>query len=101
MVACAGAIACKMDTLVGLCTCLMHESGVLLRQAGGRPEPASGRPGLTYPLCVHRPWEAPESILADAGVELDGNYPKPIISLEKSENHVGLQTVLLPFCQQI
>eukprot|EP00891_Asterochloris_glomerata_P002034 jgi/Astpho2/2034/Aster-00531 len=37
---------------------------------------------------IHRPWEAPESILADAGVELDGNYPNPIISLENSENHV-------------
>ena len=47
------------------------------------------------PLCGHRPWEAPESILADAGVELDGNYPNPIISLEKSENLVRLQTVLL------
>ena len=85
-----------MDTQVGLCTCLLHEFGVLLCQASGPPRPASDRPGFTCPLCGHRPWEAPESILADAGVELDGNYPNPIISLEKSENLVRLQTVLLP-----
>ena len=98
MVACAGPVARQVDTQVSLRTCLLHESGALLRQAGGRPQPASGRPGFTHPLCGYRPWEAPESILADAGVELDGNYPNPIISLENSENHVGRQTVLLQFC---
>lgn len=36
---------------------------------------------------IHRPWEAPEHMLADAGVELgiNGNYPLPVISIEESE----------------
>ena len=34
---------------------------------------------------VRRPWEAPEHMLADAGVELGVNYPLPVISLEESE----------------
>jgi deoxyribodipyrimidine photo-lyase len=28
---------------------------------------------------IHQPWAAPESILADAGVSLDTDYPRPII----------------------
>lgn len=28
---------------------------------------------------IHRPWAAPESILTDAGVSLDKDYPRPII----------------------
>lgn len=28
---------------------------------------------------VHKPWDAPASILADAGVKLGGNYPEPIV----------------------
>ncbi|CAK0781020.1 hypothetical protein CVIRNUC_005258 [Coccomyxa viridis] len=34
---------------------------------------------------IHRPWEAPEHMLADAGVELGVNYPLPVISIEESE----------------
>ena len=30
------------------------------------------------------PWEAPENILADAGIELGKNYPKPIVDLKLS-----------------
>ena len=29
--------------------------------------------------CIHEPWQAPESVLAAAGVELGKTYPKPII----------------------
>ncbi len=28
---------------------------------------------------IHKPWEAPEEVLADAGVKLGDNYPKPIV----------------------
>lgn len=28
---------------------------------------------------IHRPWEAPEAVLADAGVALGTDYPKPIV----------------------
>lgn len=37
-------------------------------------------------MSVHRPWEAPEHLLADAGVELGVNYPLPVISIEESEH---------------
>lgn len=37
-------------------------------------------------LRVCRPWEAPENLLTDAGVELGVNYPLPVISLEESEH---------------
>jgi len=33
---------------------------------------------------IHRPWEAPQAALAQAGVELGGNYPRPIVSLRVS-----------------
>ena len=33
---------------------------------------------------VHRPWEAPEQILREAGVVPDGNYPLPIVDLGAS-----------------
>ncbi|KAK9843673.1 hypothetical protein WJX81_001963 [Elliptochloris bilobata] len=33
---------------------------------------------------IHRPWEAPPALLADAGVELGVNYPLPLITLEES-----------------
>ncbi len=29
---------------------------------------------------IHRPWEAPAEVLSRAGVTLDGNYPRPIVS---------------------
>lgn len=32
-----------------------------------------------------RPWEAPEQVLQDAGVELGVTYPYPIISQEDSQ----------------
>jgi deoxyribodipyrimidine photo-lyase len=28
---------------------------------------------------IHRPWEAPDSILADAGIELGKTYPRPVV----------------------
>ena len=28
---------------------------------------------------IHRPWEAPESALAEAGVQLGGDYPRPLV----------------------
>ena len=37
---------------------------------------------------LHRPWEAPEQMLADAGVELGVTYPYPVISLKESEQHL-------------
>ena len=32
---------------------------------------------------IHEPWEAPESVLREAGVELGGNYPRPVIEHKK------------------
>lgn len=37
---------------------------------------------------LRRPWEAPEQVLADAGVEMGVTYPYPVISLEESEEHL-------------
>ena len=33
---------------------------------------------------IHAPWRAPEGILADAGLSLGGNYPRPIVDLGSS-----------------
>jgi len=33
---------------------------------------------------IHRPWEAPQLVLKEAGVELGGNYPKPIVDHKKA-----------------
>ncbi|MDA1304447.1 MAG: deoxyribodipyrimidine photo-lyase [Nitrospirae bacterium] len=33
---------------------------------------------------LHNPWEAPEKVLAEAGVKLGENYPKPIVNLGDS-----------------
>ncbi len=33
---------------------------------------------------IHRPWEAPAEVLAEAGVELGRNYPSPIVDLKDS-----------------
>jgi deoxyribodipyrimidine photo-lyase len=33
---------------------------------------------------IHQPWEAPPTVLAAAGVELDRTYPRPIVSLRIS-----------------
>lgn len=35
---------------------------------------------------LFNPWEAPENILNDAGVEIGKNYPKPIVDLKASRN---------------
>ncbi|KAK9819946.1 hypothetical protein WJX72_004261 [[Myrmecia] bisecta] len=37
---------------------------------------------------IHSPWEAPEHILSDAGVELGVNYPFPVISVEESQQQL-------------
>ena len=36
---------------------------------------------------VHCPWEAPDAVLAEAGVELGVQYPKPIVSLKISREN--------------
>lgn len=33
---------------------------------------------------VHRPFEAPREVLAEAGIELDRDYPRPIVDLKES-----------------
>ncbi len=33
---------------------------------------------------IHKPWEAPEPVLAEAGVMLGENYPEPIVDLKES-----------------
>jgi deoxyribodipyrimidine photo-lyase len=33
---------------------------------------------------IHTPWEAPEQVLKDAGVELGSTYPHPILDLKQS-----------------
>jgi deoxyribodipyrimidine photo-lyase len=33
---------------------------------------------------IHRPWDAPDDVLADAGVELGRDYPHPIVDLKAS-----------------
>jgi deoxyribodipyrimidine photo-lyase len=35
---------------------------------------------------LHRPWQAPESILAAAGVVLGSTYPRPIVDFAESRN---------------
>ena len=32
---------------------------------------------------LHKPWEAPESVLKDAGVTLDDTYTSPLIGLKE------------------
>jgi hypothetical protein len=44
--------------------------------------PALARLPTAY---IHRPWDAPSSILEDAGIELGGNYPLPVIEWEESK----------------
>ncbi len=33
---------------------------------------------------IHAPWQAPESILKESGVELGNNYPYPIVDIKAS-----------------
>lgn len=35
---------------------------------------------------LYAPWEAPESVLSEAGIELGKTYPKPIVDLPNSRN---------------
>eukprot|EP00887_Chlorella_sp_A99_P005593 scaffold1.g5593.t1 len=35
---------------------------------------------------IHAPWEAPEHVLDDAGVELGVNYPLPVVTVEESKS---------------
>ena len=35
-----------------------------------------------------RPWEAPEQVLRDAGVELGWTYPAPVVSPGESQRHL-------------
>ena len=42
---------------------------------------------------IHHPWDAPESVLQAAGVELGSNYPHPIIELDEANSR--LQDALL------
>lgn len=37
--------------------------------------------GKLDPRHIHAPWDAPAAVLADAGVELGSNYPRPIVDL--------------------
>ena len=43
-------------------------------------------PELTHlsPKWIHRPWEAPEGVLQESGVNLGKNYPRPIVSHAKA-----------------
>ncbi|XP_078427869.1 cryptochrome 2 [Wolffia australiana] len=38
---------------------------------------------------IHRPWDAPESVLSAAGVELGLNYPEPIVDMSTAERRLG------------
>ena len=35
--------------------------------------------GKLPPRWIHRPWETPDSVLADAGVRLGKDYPRPVV----------------------
>lgn len=37
---------------------------------------------------IHHPWDAPESVLQAAGVELGSNYPLPIVELEDAKTRL-------------
>lgn len=49
---------------------------------------------------IHQPWLAPESVLADAGVELGANYPFPVISQEESAAALAAATAVVAQCQR-
>ncbi|XP_051216798.1 cryptochrome-1 [Lolium perenne] len=42
---------------------------------------------------IHHPWDAPESVLQAAGIELGSNYPLPIVELDEAKSR--LQDALL------
>jgi deoxyribodipyrimidine photo-lyase len=35
---------------------------------------------------IHKPWAAPDKVLADAGVDLGETYPKPIVDHQAARN---------------
>ncbi|KAK1284042.1 Cryptochrome-2 [Acorus calamus] len=37
---------------------------------------------------IHHPWDAPESVLKSAGVELGSNYPRPIVDIETARERL-------------
>jgi hypothetical protein len=45
--------------------------------------------------CLSRPWDTPETILSDAGVELGENYPLPIVTVEESEHALALAAAVI------
>uniref|UniRef100_A0A2P2MCZ7 Blue light photoreceptor n=2 Tax=Rhizophora mucronata TaxID=61149 RepID=A0A2P2MCZ7_RHIMU len=47
---------------------------------------------------IHHPWNAPESVLQAAGVELGSNYPLPIVGIDAA--NVRLQNALSEMWQQ-
>ncbi|KAG2699101.1 hypothetical protein I3760_07G176800 [Carya illinoinensis] len=47
---------------------------------------------------IHHPWNAPESVLEAAGIELGSNYPLPIVEIDAAKTR--LQEALLEMWQQ-
>nr|DAD21952.1 TPA_asm: hypothetical protein HUJ06_023415 [Nelumbo nucifera] len=47
---------------------------------------------------IHHPWDAPESVLQAAGVELGSNYPLPIIGIDAAKSR--LQEAILEMWQR-
>jgi len=37
---------------------------------------------------IHHPWDAPDSVLQAAGVELGSNYPRPIVELDEANSRL-------------
>ena len=35
---------------------------------------------------IHKPWEAPEPMLHEYGIELGKNYPRPLVNLKESRS---------------
>eukprot|EP00798_Chlamydomonas_sp_ICE-L_P005884 gene5884-33455_t len=62
---------------VGREASVLDEDGEFVR----RWVPALSQLPLKY---IHCPWKAPPEVLAIADVELGGNYPRPVISLDES-----------------
>jgi hypothetical protein len=48
---------------------------------------------LDKPL-LHKPWEAPEEVLSQAGIELGNNYPHRIVTDLKGERELSVENVL-------
>ncbi|CAL0317866.1 unnamed protein product [Lupinus luteus] len=47
---------------------------------------------------IHHPWNAPESVIQAAGIELGSNYPLPIVGIDEAK--ARLQQALLQMWQQ-